>query len=309
MKKISVIIPMFNEEEVANICYDRVTEVMKSLENYDYEIIVINDGSQDNTLNILKELASKDQKLKVFSFSRNFGHSCAIECGIDNCSGDAAVIIDADLQDPPEEIPAMIKEWENGYEVVYGKRKHRKGESVFKLMTAKIFYRFLDRITDIKIPIDTGDFRLIDKKIIDNISNMPEKNKYMRGLISWCGYKQYAHEYERDARLAGKTKYTLSKMVNLATDGVMSFSSKPLKLVGKLGIISIVISIIILIYSLVSYFTGRAIEPGWTSIMVTITFFTGIQLLCLWLIAEYIARIYENSNARPNYIVDETINI
>ncbi len=309
MKKISVIIPMYNEQEAVSLCYERVSKVLQGLGNYDYEIVTINDGSTDNTLAILKELSSKDEKLKVLSFSRNFGHECATECGINNCSGDAAIIIDADLQDPPELIPEMIKCWESGSEVVYGKRKRRKGESLLKLMTAKAFYRVLDKMSDTKIPLDTGDFRLIDRKILDDISKMPEKNKFMRGLISWCGYKQSPYEYERDARVAGKTKYSFRKLMRLAGDGIISFSSKPLKFVGKLGAFSIIVSIIILIYSLVSFFTGRAIEPGWTSLMVTITFFTGVQLSCLWLIAEYISRIYENSKGRPNYIIDEKINL
>ena len=198
MKKISVIVPMYNEEEVASKCYERIKGVMSGLENYEHELVIVNDGSTDNTLQILREIARNDNDVKVISFSRNFGHECATECGINYCRGDAAIIIDADLQDPPENIPEMIKIWEDGNEIVYGKRKIRKGESFFKKMTAKAFYRFLDKMSDTKIPLDTGDFRLIDRKVLDDICQMPEKNKFMRGLISWCGYKQYAYEYERD---------------------------------------------------------------------------------------------------------------
>lgn len=308
MRKLSVIVPMYNEEEVAQICYERITGALNGLSNYEYEIIAINDGSKDNTLTILKNIAKNDDKVKIISFSRNFGQAAATECGLWHASGDAVAIIDADLQDPPEAIPEMLKFLENGYAVVYGKRKKRKGESPFKLLTAKMFYKMIDSLSDVKLPEEAGDFRVIGRCIVNSILHMPERNKYIRGLVSWCGYKQYAFEYDRDARYAGKTKYSLKKMFKLAGDGIISFSTKPLKMVGGLGIFSIICSIIILIYSLISYFTGNAIEPGWTSIMVSITFFAGIQLLCLWIIAEYIARIYDNSKNRPEFIIEEKIN-
>ncbi len=309
MKLISVIVPMYNEEEVALECYNRLTSVLKSLENYEYEILVIDDGSKDKTLDILKEIASNDKNVKVISFSRNFGHEAATECGLNHSSGDVVAIIDADLQDPPELIPEMLKYWENGYKIVYGKRNKRDGENVFKLLTAKMFYRVLDQMVDVKIPKDTGDFRLIDKAVVEDISNMPEQRKFMRGLISWCGYKQKEFVYDRKERFAGKTKYPLKKLIKLSKDAIFGFSSKPIKIVGRLGFLSIIVSIIILIYSLISYFKGWAIEPGWTSIMVTITSFAGIQLVCLRLIAEYIGRIYDNSKQRPNYLIDEKYNI
>lgn len=310
MKKISVIIPMYYEEEVAEECYKRMTFVLQNIENYDYEIICINDGSKDKTLTILENLAIKDKRLKVLSFSRNFGHQCAVTAGLKFVTGDVIVIIDADLQDPPELIPEMIKLWEAGNDVIYGKRKTRDGESVFKLFTAKMFYKTLNALSDVEIPKDTGDFRLVDRKVVDTINSLPEHNKFLRGLFSWVGYKQIPFQYERKERFAGKTKYPLKKMLKLASDGIISFSTKPLKIVGGLGIISIVISFILLIYALISYiFKLNNLSAGWTSLMLGITFFAGVQLLSLWIMSEYIARIYDESKNRPQYIIEKKINI
>ena len=310
MKKISMVIPMYYEEEVANECYNKVSKILMSLENYDYEIIFINDGSKDRTLEILEEIAKKDEKVKIISFSRNFGHQAAVTAGLKEVSGDAIVIIDADLQDPPELIPDMLKLWEEGNEVIYGKRKTRKGESAFKLLTAKMFYKTLNALSDVEIPKDTGDFRLVDRKVVDVINSLPEHNKFLRGLFSWVGFKQKAYEYERQERFAGKTKYPLKKMLKLASDGIISFSNKPIKLVGALGIISIVISIILLVYAIISYiFKLNNLSAGWTSIMVAITFFAGVQLLSLWVISEYIGRIYDEAKGRPQYIIDKKINL
>lgn len=310
MKKVSVVIPMYYEEKVAKHCYERILETLNSLEKYDYEIIFVNDGSKDKTLEILEEIASRDSNVKIISFSRNFGHQAAVTAGIKEVTGDAVVIIDADLQDPPELIPEMLKCWEQGNEVIYGKRTARKGESSFKLLTAKMFYKTLNALSDVDIPEDTGDFRLVDRKVIDAINSMPEHNKFLRGLFSWVGFKQMPFEYERQERYAGKTKYPLKKMINLASDGIISFSTKPLKIVGGLGIITIIISIAILIYSLVSYaFNLNQLTPGWTSIMVAITLFSGVQLLSIWIISEYIARIYDETKQRPQYIIDKKVNI
>ena len=310
MKKISVIIPMYYEEEVAEECYKRMTSVLQNIENYDYEIICINDGSRDKTLSILENLAIRDKKLKILSFSRNFGHQCAVTAGLKYVTGDAIVIIDADLQDPPELIPEMLKLWEAGNDVIYGKRKTRDGESVFKLFTAKMFYKTLNALSDVEIPKDTGDFRLVDRKVVDTINSLPEHNKFLRGLFSWVGYKQIPFQYERKERFAGKTKYPLKKMLKLASDGIISFSTKPLKIVGGLGILSIVISFILLIYALISYiFKLNNLSAGWTSLMLGITFFAGVQLLSLWIMSEYIARIYDESKNRPQYIIEKKINL
>ena len=310
MKKISLVIPMYYEEQVAEECYRRTRNVLKSIEEYDYEIIFINDGSKDKTLEILETIAKEDNKVKVISFSRNFGHQSAVTAGLKYATGDATIIMDADLQDPPELIPDMLKYWENGYDVIYGKRKKREGESAFKLLTAKVFYETLNKLSDVEIPKDTGDFRLVDKKVVDVVNNLPEHNKFLRGLFSWVGFRQYAYEYERKERFAGKTKYPLKKMMKLAKDGIFSFSTKPLKIVGGLGIISVIISIAILIYAILSYaYSWNNLTPGWTSIMCTITFLGGVILLSLWMIGEYIGRIYEETKQRPQYIIEKTINI
>ncbi|HCC03813.1 MAG TPA: glycosyltransferase [Clostridiales bacterium] len=310
MKKISVIIPMYNEEKVVNECYNRMTNVLNQLENYDYEIVFVDDGSNDKTFNLLEEKAMFDTKVKVISFTRNFGHQAAVIAGLKKNTGDCAIIIDADLQDPPELIPDMIKLWEKGNKIIYGKRSKRKGESIFKVSSAKLFYKALNTFADVEIPKDTGDFRLVDKEVINEVNSMPEHNKFLRGLWSWTGYKQVPFEYERDRRFAGKTKYPLKKMIKLAQDGIIGFSNKPLKMVGALGIASILVSIIILVYALISYaFKLNNLEPGWTSIMVTVTLFAGVQLVSLWIISEYIGRIYDEVKSRPQYIISKTINI
>ena len=310
MRKVSVVIPMYYEEEVAKECYNRTKNVLNSLENYEHEIIFVNDGSKDRTLPILKEIASKDENVKVVSFSRNFGHQAAVTAGLKFVTGDCILIIDSDMQDPPELLVDMLKLWEDGNEVIYAKRKTRKGESKFKLMTAKMFYKVLNGLSDVDIPKDTGDFRLVDRKVVDVINSMPEHNKFLRGLFSWVGFKQAPIEYERQERFAGKTKYPLKKMLKLASDGIISFSTKPLKIIGGIGIISILISFILLIYAILSYaFKWNNLAPGWTSLMVAITFFAGVQLVSIWMISEYIARIYDDTKKRPEYIIDEKINI
>lgn len=310
MKKISVVIPMYNEEEVVKTSYLRIEKVLEELKQYEYEIIFIDDGSKDKTLELLQEIAKENERVKILSFSRNFGHQVAVTAGIQYVTGDAVIIMDADLQDPPELLPEMIALWEEGNEVIYGQRKSRKGESAFKLLTAKMFYCTLNALSDVEIPKDTGDFRLVDRKVIDVINSMPEHNKFLRGLFSWVGFQQKAYFYERQERKAGKTKYPFQKMWKLASDGIISFSTKPLKIVGGLGCITIVLSIAILIYSLISYaFHLNHLTPGWTSIMVAITLFSGVQLLSIWIISEYMARIYDETRHRPEYIIDKKINI
>ena len=310
MKKISVVIPMYYEEEVAQECYNRTSKVLQSLNKYEYEMIFVNDGSRDRTLEILENISKEDDKVKIISLSRNFGHQAAVTCGLRYTTGDAVVIMDADMQDPPEVIEQMIDLWENGNEVIYAQRKSREGETKFKLITAKMFYRILNGLSDVEIPKDTGDFRLADRKVIDVINSLPEHNKFLRGLFSWVGFKQVPLKYERKERIAGKTKYPLRKMLKLASDGITSFSTKPLKVLGVLGIISVFVSILILIYALISYvFDLNQLTPGWTSLMVTITFLGGMQLLSIWLISEYIGKIYDESKGRPEYIIDKKINI
>ncbi len=310
MKKISVVIPVYNEEEVVKKCYVKLKETLENIIDYENEMIFIDDGSKDKTLEFLETIANENKNVKILSFSRNFGHQCAVTAGLRETTGDAVVIIDSDLQDPPELIPEMLKLWEDGNDVIYGKRKKRKGESCFKLFTAKMFYKTLNKLSDVEIPKDTGDFRLVDRKVVDTINNLPEHNKFLRGLFSWVGFKTVPFEYERNERAAGKTKYPLKKMLKLASDGIISFSNKPLKIIGGIGIFSIFISFIILIYALLSFFLKwNDLTPGWTSLMVAITFFAGVQLSSLWIISEYISRIYDESKNRPEYIINKKINL
>ena len=303
-KKISVVIPMYYEEEIVNTCYNEIKKVLTKLKNYSYELVFVNDGSKDKTLELLTKIANKNKDVKIISLSRNFGHQSAVSAGLKHVTGDAAIIIDADLQDPPKVIPDMIKLWESGYEVIYGKRKIRKGESIFKLLTAKLFYKFLNTLSDISIPKDTGDFRLIDKKVVNAINTFHEHNKFLRGLFSYTGFKQIEFLYERDPRSAGKTKYTLKKMIKLASDGIIGFSYKPLKLILILSTIFNITSLL----SLISIFIWHKYSLIFLLIFL-FTFTTSIILFSIWLLSLYISRIYDEVKNRPSYIIDKTINI
>lgn len=307
-KKISVVVPMYNEEAVARVCFERLTKTFSEL-SYDYELIFVNDGSRDGTLGILKEIAKEDAHAKVVSFSRNFGHQNAVSAGIDYATGDAVVLIDADLQDPPELIPNMISSWEKGWDVVYATRKARKGESAFKRGTAKLFYRVLNALSDTEIPKDTGDFRLMDKKVVEALKQMPEQNRFIRGMVSWVGFKQLPMEYERDERLAGETKYPFKKMIKFAADGITAFSLKPLKLMIGLGTLAVLLAAGIVIYSVIQrWLFPEHVIRGWASIMVAVSFFSGVQLLSLGVIGQYLGRTYDEARKRPLYLVDELVN-
>lgn len=304
---LSIVVPMYYEEGVAEECYKRLTKVMTD-NNYNYELIFVNDGSKDKTPDILKRIALNDNNVKVINFSRNFGHQAAVTAGVEASAGNGVVIIDADLQDPPELIPDMVALWKQDYDVVYAKRQKRQGETWFKLITAKYFYKFLNSMSDIDIPNDTGDFRLMDRKVADAFLSLPEKNRFIRGMVSWLGFKQIAIEYIRNERFAGETKYPLKKMIKFAKDGIIGFSTKPLKIITSLGLFSVLLSFIVLVYSLIAKFFGSNVERGWTSIMVAITFFGGVQMLSLGIVGEYIARIYDEAKNRPLYLIREKIN-
>lgn len=305
----SVIVPMYNEEKVIPETYRRLTKVMETLDE-DYEIIFINDGSRDNTKAMLSELCKTDKHIKMIDFARNFGHQIAITAGMDYAAGECMVIIDGDLQDPPELIPDMIKIWRSGFDVVYGKRKSRRGETFFKKFTAKMFYRLLGKLTDVDIPVDTGDFRLIDRRVCEALKQLPERSRYVRGLMSWVGFKQTAIEFERSERFAGETKYPLKKMLKLAMDGIMSFSYKPLRLASYLGTFLSLISFCYLIFVLLQkLFFPESAQSGWASTIAVSLFFNGIILLMLGIIGEYIGRIYDEAKGRPLYIISELKNM
>ncbi|MDU9690481.1 MULTISPECIES: glycosyltransferase family 2 protein [Priestia] len=302
--KYSIVVPVYNEEEVIHETYRRLTEVMRSTKEA-YELLFVNDGSRDRTAEIIKEYSEQDPAVVLLDFARNFGHQIAITAGMDYARGEAVVVIDADLQDPPELILEMIEKWEQGFDVVYAKRTKRKGETYFKKQTAAMFYRFLRAMTDIDIPLDTGDFRLLDRKVCNQMNSIQEKNRFVRGLVSWVGFKQIAVEYERDERLAGESKYPLKKMLKLSMDGITSFSYKPLKLASYAGVtLSGIGFIYLLVVLYLKLFTESTIT-GWSSLIVIQLFFSGIILIILGMIGEYIGRIYDETKNRPLYIVRE----
>lgn len=305
MNKYSVIIPAFNEEEVIEHSYKRISDVMSKCGG-EYELIFVNDGSKDKTAEILNTVAMADTHVKLIDFSRNFGHQVAISAGLDYATGDAVAVIDADLQDPPEVILEMIEKWKEGFDVVYGKRIKRHGETFFKKFTAKIFYRFLRSMTDFDIPTDTGDFRLMDKKVCDAMRSLTEKNRYVRGLVSWVGFKQTSVEYVREERFAGETKYPLKKMIKFASDGIISFSFKPLKLAEYTGFSVAALSFIYMLVAILQKLAGLTV-PGWASILAVSLFFNGVILLMLGIVGEYIGRIYDEVKGRPLYIVKNTV--
>lgn len=303
---LSIIVPMYNEQEVILETYKRLDHITKSM-NTPYEIIFINDGSRDQTMELMTEVAAKDANVKIIDFARNYGHQTAVTAGMFYCKGDAAVIIDADLQDPPELIPEMLKKWEEGYQVVYGKRLKREGESAFKLFTAKAFYKVINSLSGNMIPQDTGDFRLIDRKVIDVMNRMPEHNRFLRGMGSWVGFKQYAYEYQRDKRFAGTTKYPLKKMLKLAKDGIISFSNKPLEMLSTLGILfafgaaAWLLVLIILAICAVSFGT-------WQIVVAFLMLVCGVLLVGMGILGEYIGRIYDEAKGRPQFTVANLYN-
>ncbi|MBQ4516833.1 MAG: glycosyltransferase family 2 protein [Clostridia bacterium] len=306
MIRYSIVVPVFNEELVVEESYKRLKQVMDTT-NEPYELIFVNDGSRDKTPEIVAKICENDKNVRLINFSRNFGHQTAITAGMDNSSGQAVVVIDADLQDPPEVILQMIEKWKEGYDVVYGQRLKRKGETFFKKVTAKMFYRLLSSMTSVDIPVDTGDFRLIDRKVCDVMSSLTEQNRYVRGLVSWVGFRQTAVTYVRDERFAGETKYPLKKMLKFAMDGITTFSYKPLKLSTYVGFLVAGASFIYLLVVICLRLFTDATVAGWASTLAVSLIFNGVILMMLGIIGEYIGRIYDEAKGRPLYIIREKL--
>jgi len=302
----SIVVPLYNEEEVITECHRQLSEAMADCDG-EYELIYVNDGSRDKTMAMAREIAVNDGHVKIISFSRNFGHQTAITAGMDKASGKAVVVIDADLQDPPRVILEMIAKWKEGYEVVYGKRTKRKGETVFKKATAKIFYRTLNSMTDVDIPADAGDFRLLDRKVIEALKTLPERSRYVRGLVSWVGYRQTAVEYVREERFAGETKYPLRKMLKFAADALTSFSQKPLKISMALGLLFSFASIVLFIFEILNAVFKYNVQVGLLCLFGLLLLTNGVVLIMLGIIGQYIGRIYDEAKARPLYIIGETV--
>jgi dolichol-phosphate mannosyltransferase len=302
--QFSIVVPVYNEAEVLQALYNRLTPVMAGL-GESYEIIFVNDGSTDESPLLLQGLQGTDKHLKVLSLSRNFGHQIAITAGLDHSSGQAVVVMDADLQDPPEVIPRLVDQWRKGYDLVSAVREKRRGEGLFKRATAALFYRLLRHLTVTEIALDTGDFRLMSRKAVETLKGIRERSRFLRGLSGWIGFRQTSVSFVRDVRQAGETKYPLKKMVRFALNGIMSFSSVPLQLASYLGFLVSSVSFFYMVYAIgLKLFTDRVVL-GWASVMVAVLFLGGVQLVSLGIIGEYIGRIYDEVKQRPLYIVDE----
>lgn len=305
-KLISLVLPIFNEKECIPLLIDRLLKLCEN-DRYLWEIIFVNDGSSDGSDVTLKGYCQKDSRLKYLSLSRNFGHQIAITAGMAFAKGEAVIVMDADLQDPPEIVEAMLEKWAEGFQIVYAKRTRREGETLFKLLTASFFYRILEKVCEIKIPRDVGDFRLVDRVALNSFLEMKEQSRFVRGLFSWIGFNQTFVEFERAARVAGETKYPFKKMLRLAVDAILGFSTWPLRFVMNFGFFVSGIAFLYGITAIVLKLTGAYTASGWTSIIVVLSFLGGIQLVALGILGEYIGRIHNETKGRPLYIVKESM--
>ena len=305
MKKITIIIPAYNEEESLPFLYERLEKLINSIDNYEFEILFVNDGSKDNTLNLIKEYREKDPRISYVDFSRNFGKETAMIAGLDYATGDAVIFMDADLQDPPELIPEMIKYWEEGYDDVYAQRKSRAGESFLKKFTSKMYYRVLQMLTSVPIQKDTGDFRLLDRRCVNALKKLRETDRNSKSMFSWIGYKKKAVMYDRDARVAGKTKWNYKKLVNLAIDGITSFTTSPLRISTYIAIPTFLALFIYFIYVIVKCIRLDVAVQAYQAIILLVLFFSGVQILLFGIIGEYLGRIFNASKNRPLYLVNE----
>jgi dolichol-phosphate mannosyltransferase len=305
--KYSIVIPLFNEEGIISLLVERLQQIMSELDG-PTEVVMVDDGSKDATYQLVSTVTAGDPRFKLIQFSRNFGHQQAITAGMDAASGDAVIIMDADLQDPPHVILEMAKKWQEGYEVVYGLRQHREGERLFKTATASMFYGLLHRIAEVDTPVDVGDFRLVDRKALDAFLQMRESNRYVRGMFSWVGFRQAPVPYVREERAVGTTHYTLRKMIKLASNGIMGFSTAPLRLALGTGVFIAFAALIYGVVAIALKLAGVSLVPGYASLLFAVTFFSGIQLIVMGMVGLYVGRIYDEAKGRPLYVVRETQN-
>ena len=305
MKKITIIIPAYNEEESLPPLYERLEKLMSSMEHYEFEILFVNDGSKDNTINLIKEYRQKDKRISYVDFSRNFGKEIAMIAGLDYATGDCVIFMDADLQDPPELIPELVKYWEEGYDDVYAKRNSRKGETWLKKFTSKMYYRVLQHLTNVPIQKDTGDFRLLDRRCVNALKKMRESQRNSKSMFSWIGYKKKEVLYDRDPRIAGQTKWNYKKLVDLAIDGITSFTTSPLRISTYISIPTFILLFIYFIYVIVKCIVTSTAIQAYQAIILLILFFSGVQILLFGIIGEYLGRIFNESKNRPLYLVNE----
>jgi dolichol-phosphate mannosyltransferase len=306
---VSVVSPVYQEESGIEEFQRRLAASLDDLtDELQFVNVYVNDGSTDRSLDLLEKIAADDDRVRVVDLSRNFGHQVALSAGVDHARGDAVVVIDSDLQDPPEVIPEMIQRWRDGFKVVYGVRTSRAGETRFKRWTSKVYYGLMDRISEVPLPRQAGDFRLLDRKVVDVLDQMPERNRYVRGMVAWVGFPQCAVEYERDPRFAGSTNYTLGRMIRLALDGLTSFSDRPLRLATQLGVVVMALSFAVAAWTIVaSLFDLGSSSRGWSSLMAVVLLLGGVQLLCIGVLGEYLGRVYRETKGRPLYVVNEVL--
>ena len=305
MKKISIIIPAYNEQESLPLLYDRLTKLMENLNNYDFEVLFVNDGSKDKTIEIIKELREKDKRICYVDFARNFGKEIAMIAGLDYATGDCVIFMDADLQDPPELVPELVKYWEEGYDDVYAKRKSRKGETWLKKFTSKMYYKVLQHVTRVEIQEDTGDFRLLDRRCVNALKKLRESQRNTKSMFSWIGYKKKEVLYDRDPRVAGSTKWNYGKLMDLAIDGITSLTTSPLRISTFIAIPTFIVLFVYFVYVIAKCFVVNQPIQAYQSIILLILFFSGIQILLFGIVGEYLGRIFNETKNRPLYLVNE----
>ena len=305
MKKITILVPAYNEEESLNALYERISKIMNEMSNYEFELLFVNDGSRDNTLKIIKELRQKDERICYVDFSRNFGKEIAMIAGLDYATGDCVIIMDADLQDPPELVPKMVELWEQGYDDVYAKRKSRAGETWLKKFTSKMYYKVLQSLTKVEIQKDTGDFRLLDRRCVNALKKMRESGRCSKSMFSWIGYNKKEIMYDRDQRFAGQTKWNYKKLIDLAIDGITSFTTSPLRISTYISIPTFLALVVYFIYVIAKACATHTAIQAFQAIILLILFFSGIQIILIGIMGEYLGRIFNESKNRPLYLVNE----